>query len=81
MKKRIVSFVLAAMLGVFSCMPILDVRAEPGTVCRGILHYEEVIRTDFTGSFQVCSQSEPTEDLPEDWRTYFVGGPVREYEA
>lgn len=61
MKKRIVSFVLAAMLGVFCCMPILDVRAEPETVCRGILHYEEVIRTDFAGGFQICFQSEPTE--------------------
>lgn len=82
MKKGIVSFVLAAMLGAFCCMPILDVRAEPETVARGTLRYEaEGIRKGFAGDFQNYAQSDPTKDLAEDWRTYSVGGSVREYEA
>lgn len=82
LKKRIVSFALAAMLGVFSFMPILDVRAEPETVGKETLRYEaEVIRKDFAGDFQIYAQFEPTEDYPEDWRTYSIGRPFREYEA
>lgn len=82
LKKRIVSFALATMLGVFSFMPILDVRAEPEAVGKEPLRYEaEVIRKDFTGDFQICAQSDPTEDLPENWDYYSVGRPFREYKA
>lgn len=82
MKKRIMAFALAAMLGAFSCMPILDVRAEPENVGKEPLHYEsEFIRKDFAECVQNCAQSDPTVDLPEEWRTYSVSGPVGEYGA
>lgn len=82
LKKRIVSFALAAMLGVFSCMPILDVQAEPETVSKEILRYEaEVIQDDFVGELQIYAQSEPTEDIPKNWDYYSVGRPFKEYEA
>lgn len=77
-----VSFVFAVMLGVFSFMPILDVRAEPKAVGKKPLRYEsEVIQDDFVGELQIYAQSEPTEDIPKNWDYYSVGRPFKEYEA
>ncbi len=82
MKKRIVSFFLAAMLGAFGCMPILDVRAEPETSCRGILYFgAETIRKNLVRDYPDYAQSDSTEDLAEDWNYYSVDNPRGKYNA
>lgn len=65
MKKRVLSFVLAAVLGGLGCMPISDVQAEengaePETVSRGTLLYETdmVTRKDFEEGFLNYAQSD-----------------------
>lgn len=94
MKKRIVSFVLTAAIGIFSSMSVLGVRAEEKdteseTVGRGTLLYETdtVTRKDFAEGFQNYAQSDATVDLGEDRNAYSVGEPanvvgaVKDYET
>lgn len=94
MKKRIWSFVLAAALGGFGCMPISDVRAEengaePETVSRGTLLYETDMVTlkDFEEGFLNYAQSDATVDFAADRNVYSASGPanvvgaVKDYET
>ena len=81
MRKRIVSFILAAAIGFSGFVSFLDARAEPEAVGGENLLYEAeiLIRKEIAGGSQNIVQSDPTEGSDDEWNHYSIGGPDREY--